>query len=83
MLPSEVSARTLLEHGWRAAAPGIARNMAERTALIAIGLRLAGIRQTWRPALFGALVVEAAVILWVRGDRPPTRRLLPGPTSAP
>lgn len=83
MLPSEVSARMLLERGFVAAAPGILRNLAERTSLVAIGLRLAGIRQPWRPALFGALVVEAAVILWVRRDRSPMSHRPTIPKSAP
>lgn len=66
MLPSERSALVLLEQGPAAALPGIARNMVERTTLIAIGLVLAGLRKrvVWH-AFMGALMVEAGVIAYV------------------
>lgn len=67
MLPSEKTARTLLAHGWRAAWPMVVRDVLERTALIAVGQRLAGV-DSYKSALVASLVVEAAVIAWVRGS---------------
>ena len=68
MLPSEESARLLIQEGWRTALPAIGKNVLERSTLIALGLGLVGVRPPWRVvlgAVAGALVVEVAVIDFV------------------
>ena len=67
-LPSESTARLFWAAGLPEAAPGIVRDLAERTALIALGLALAGTprRRVVARALAGALVVELAVLHYFR-----------------
>jgi len=90
MLPSERSARTLLLEGFGPALPGIGANMLERTSLILIGLRLAGVREKriMLAGILAAAVVELGVIAYVarqlKGEQPgslrPTFPQLTAPT---
>ena len=69
VLPSEESALVLIRSGLGPALPGLARNVLERAALIAIGLHLARVRPMRHlvtAAIAGALVVEVGVIQYVR-----------------
>lgn len=67
MLPSEQTARVFWSAGLPVALPGMVRDLAERTALIALGLVLAGTRRRVAvQALAGALVIELAVLFYFR-----------------
>lgn len=66
MLPSERSALILFDQGLAPAIPSMLVDLVERSALIAIGLYLAGQRKRLVPlAIAAALVVEAGVLHYV------------------
>lgn len=66
MLPSEQTARVLLDQGVGPALPGLVRDLVERSALIAAGLYVAGQRRDLvKLAIAGALAVEVGVIHYV------------------
>ena len=67
MLPSERTARLFWSAGMPAALPDMLRDLAERAALIAVGLMLSGTRRrVGDQAIAGALVVELAVLHYFR-----------------
>lgn len=67
MLPSERTARLFWSAGFSVAVPGMVRDLAERSALIALGLLLSGTRRrVAAQAIAGALVVELAVLHYFR-----------------
>jgi len=72
MLPSEQSALVLFDRGMAPAFPGLLANLVERSALIGIGLYIAGQRKRLVVlSIAAALVVEAGVLQYVWRHRNP------------
>lgn len=67
MLPSERTAITFWTKGFRAAVPGLANDLTERAALIAIGLYASGVRRRLLAlSVAAAFAVEIGVLFYVR-----------------
>ncbi len=71
MLPSEGTAVTFWTKGFRASLPGLVNDLAERSALIAMGLFVSGVRRRLLlRSVAAALAVEVGVLLYVRKRLP-------------
>lgn len=62
-LPLQDAAIALLK-GEPGAGWGVARDVAECTAIIALGMSLTGVKDVWKPAFASAILMEAMVVAY-------------------